>query len=187
MSKLSWDITVQFVCSCRIQRWGWTDGAGGAWARAAHCPSTVREGKPFSFGPNPSHYPTEQRAAFSILLIPHEFGAASKRKLKKKKERRSYFRHVSCLFLMFSAEAKWHEAKAALAAVCCFPGWQGHLVGRALCAGAGREKHALLTSHQGQYFISSPACAYLALMLSFGINTEFGGVYRQTSFKEQWL
>lgn len=103
------------------------------------------------------------RAAFSILCIMREFAAASERKFKKnpnkhktKKKQKKLFQTCflgCCLFLMFSAEAKWHEANAALAAARCFPGWQGHLVGRAMRAGEGREKHALLTSHQGQYFI----------------------------------
>ena len=144
--------------SCRIQRWGWRDGPGGAWARAAHHLSASQEGKPFSFRPKPSHYPTRRNAdlPFPFCTLCMNLGLLQRGSSEKKKKKKKLFQtcFLGCfLFLLFSAEAKWHEAKAALAAACCLPGWQGHLVGRATCAGEGREKHTPLTSHQGQYFI----------------------------------
>lgn len=109
-----------------------------------HHPSATRGGKPFSFGPNPSHYPTwrngELPFPFCALCMNLELlqkGSQGKKKKKKEEVISDVFPGLLVLVLMltFSAEAKWHEANAALAAACCFPGWQGHLVGRAMCAG----------------------------------------------------
>lgn len=186
MSKLNWGITVQFVCSYRIQGWGWRDGAGclvQSTPLAKHCPG----GETILLWAK--IFPLFHRVESCLFHFAHSawIWSCFKKEAKKKKKKEEVISDtLPVCFWCFQLKPNGTK-QAALAAVCCFPGWQGHLVGRALCASAGREKHALLTSHQGQYFISSPACAYLALMLSFGIDMEFGGVYRQTSFKEQWL
>lgn len=126
------------------------------WAKTFPLPRTVK-----------------RRAAFSVLCIVHKFGAASKKKFRGKNNNKKevisdMFPGLLFVFGVFS-RSQCHQAKAALAAASCFPGWQGHLVGRATCAGEAGETLSLDFPPRAIFHFLSHACACLTLMFPIGL------------------
>lgn len=151
----------------------WRDGARWTQVRAARHLRAAQEGKPPFFGPKLSHYPAQWNGElpFPFCALCTNLELLQKRSLGgKTTKKRSYFRHVSWVVCFWCFQQKsMPPSKAALAAASCFPGWQGHLVGRATCAGEAGETLSLDFPPRAIFHFLSHACAYLTLMFPIGL------------------